>query len=131
MGSISSLKRQTIEQLLQMEDFILMVIMPTCEGVALPDDLMSAGEPVGINVGLKMAIPVPDLLVNDDGISGTLSFNRTPFHCTFPWRSIVQVSADQEHLIWVEPPVDADELGDGKDAGPEPDGEGKPHLKLV
>lgn len=129
MGSITRMKRQIIEQLLSEEDFILMVVLPTCEGVKLPDDLMQAGDPVGINIGMNMAIPVPDLEITDQGISATLSFNRVPFPCAFPWPAVVQVSADLEHLIWVEPPT-ADELGKEAEPEPEPEPE-KPHLKLV
>lgn len=104
MGTISNIKRTVIEQLLQEEDFILVVVLPTVPGVKLPDDLLKAAEPVGLNVGYKMAIPIPDLKLDDTGVSGTLSFNRMPFHCTFPWRAVVQVTADMEHMIWVEPP---------------------------
>ena len=82
MGSISRMKRQIIEQLLAEEEYILMVILPTVDGVKLPDSLMQAGEPVGINIGMKMAIPIPDLEITDDGISATLSFNRSPFQST-------------------------------------------------
>ncbi len=131
MGSISKLKRGVIEQLLTLEDFILVLILPTTEGVKLPDDLMKAGEPVGINIGFKMAIPIPDLKIDDGGISGTLSFNRTPFPCVFPWRAIVQVSADLEHMIWVEPlPEDEADVGP-ETSKQEPPPPAPPRLKLV
>ena len=88
---------------------------------------MEARQPVPIHIGYNMVIPIPDLEVDDLQIAGTLSFDRAPFHCVFPWSSVMQVSVDDEHLVWVVP-VDDGIL-------PEPDEEedkrNKPHLRLV
>ena len=35
-----------------------------------------------------LAIPIPDLVVDNVGISGTLSFARTPFKCFVPWGAV-------------------------------------------
>ena len=103
MGSVADLKRHVIEQLLEREDFFLLVIDSSSAGVMLPEHLLEGGQPVGINIGLRLAVPIPDLELDDAGIHGTLSFNRSPFHCTFPWSSIVQLSVEDEHLVWVLP----------------------------
>jgi hypothetical protein len=34
---------------------------------------------------------ISDLVINDNGISGTLSFNQTPSHVTVPWSSIISM----------------------------------------
>lgn len=128
MAAIARLKRQVLETLLVEADFVLVVVNPLGEGVTLPDDLRATRRPVGLNIGHRMNIPIPDLQIDDEGIRGTLSFNRTPFHCRIPWRAVLQLSLEEEHLVWVEPPADRS-----------PDDEGEPpaerrrgrHLKLV
>ncbi len=102
-GPIGRLKRLVLEQLLREEDFVLVVVDPASPGVKLPTPLLEGGQPVALHLGLRMAVPVPDLLVDETGISGTLSFNRAPFHVSLPWPSLVQVSVRDEHLIWLTP----------------------------
>ena len=131
MGSIARQKRQVITQLLDEEDFILMLVHPQAPGVKLPDELMEATQPVGINIGWRMAIPAPDLKLDADGISCTLSFNRTPFFCEFPWHAIMQVSVDEEHMIWIESPPDPS-VDEPKPPRPRKPSSGeRPKLKLV
>ena len=38
-----------------------------------------------LQVGMNMPVPIPDLRLDDDGMSCTLSFNRAPFFCVVPW----------------------------------------------
>jgi hypothetical protein len=103
MGSVAHLKKSAVEQLLQQEDHILVVVDPTQPNVVLPEHLLSAGQPVGLNIGYRLALPIPDLELDEVGLRGTLSFNRTPFYCSLPWQSMVQVSVHDEHLIWLIP----------------------------
>lgn len=129
MGSISRIKRQVILQLLEDEDFILMLVHPQAPGVKLPDELMEATQPVGINIGWNMAIPCPDLKLGEEKISCTLSFNRTPFYCEFPWHSVMQVSVEDEHMIWIESPPEPVEA-EPEEAQESSSGK-RPQLKLV
>ena len=127
MGAIGSTKSLVLKHLLDAEDFVLIVVDPRVGGVKLPENLLKAGQPVGINIGWRMAIPVPDLRIDDDGIVGTLSFKRSPFLCAFPWPSVIQVTAGDEHIVWVvkAPPEKQ------KDSG-SPAAKKKPtHLRLV
>ncbi len=129
MGSIAELKRSALEQLLQQEDFVLLVINPTMTGVKLPSPLIEARQPVPIHLGFRMAVPVPDLVIDDSGITGTLSFDRTPFACHFPWPALMQVSVGDEHLVWVVP-VDEGELSEpATDERKMP--KSKAHLRLI
>jgi stringent starvation protein B len=54
-----------------------------------------------LQVGLNMAIPIPDLQVDDDGVTCTLSFNRSPFWCKLPWSAVYAlVGEDGRGMVW-------------------------------
>jgi hypothetical protein len=54
-----------------------------------------------LQVGLNMPVPIPDLRLDDDGMSCTLSFNRTPFFCVVPWSSVfAMVGEDTRGVVW-------------------------------
>lgn len=56
-----------------------------------------------LQIGLDMAIPILDLRVDDEGISGTLSFSRSPFTCTIPWEAVFGLADDQGRgMVWPE-----------------------------
>jgi hypothetical protein len=41
-----------------------------------------------LQVGLNMPVPIKDLQLDDEGMSCTLSFSRSPFFCVVPWGSV-------------------------------------------
>jgi stringent starvation protein B len=54
-----------------------------------------------LQVGLNMQVPIPDLRLDDDGLSCTLSFNRDPFFCVVPWASVfAMVGDDGRGMVW-------------------------------
>src|SRR6202022_5111453 len=54
-----------------------------------------------LQVGLSMPVPIPDLRLDDDGLSCTLSFNRAPFFCVVPWTSVfAMVGDDGRGMVW-------------------------------
>lgn len=54
-----------------------------------------------LQVGLNMAVPIPDLDIGDEGITCTLSFNRSPHWCKLPWASIYAlVGEDGRAMVW-------------------------------
>jgi stringent starvation protein B len=56
-----------------------------------------------LQVGLNMAVKIPDLDVGEDAVSCTLSFSRRPQFCSVPWRSIYAlVGEDGRGMIWPE-----------------------------
>lgn len=125
MGSLKRIKRLAVEQLLEHEDYFLIVVDPTRPGVVLPEHLVVARQPVGLHIGRGLALPIPDLELDDDGLRGTLSFDRSPCHCTVPWPSLVQVSVDGEHLIWLS-------RDDGEHAPPpSPPRRDRPKLRVL
>jgi hypothetical protein len=153
MGSVGNIKQLVVESLLLEEDFILIVVDPQHPQVALPDSLKKKAEPVGLHIGMRLAKPIPDLQIDAEGISATLSFDGAPFYCFLPWTSIMQLSNGEEHLIWICPPSEtknetkglrgldshtanaADEGADGDDGSPDPNDKDKrkdkPKLRLV
>jgi hypothetical protein len=59
-----------------------------------------------LQVGLNMAISIPDLKVDDEGVTCTLSFNRRPFWCRLPWTAIYALvgealeGEDMKGMLW-------------------------------
>ena len=54
-----------------------------------------------LQVGLNMPVPIPDLRLDDEGLSCTLSFNRAPFYCVVPWGSVfAMVGDDGRGMVW-------------------------------
>ena len=56
-----------------------------------------------LQIGLNMPVPIPDLEVDDESVSCTLSFNRSPFFCFVPWNHVYAlVGADGRAMVWPE-----------------------------
>ncbi|MEO8918925.1 MAG: ClpXP protease specificity-enhancing factor SspB [Polyangiaceae bacterium] len=56
-----------------------------------------------LQVGLNMAVPIPDLNVDERGLSCTLSFNRAPFFCMIPWPAVFAlVGENGRAMVWAE-----------------------------
>jgi hypothetical protein len=54
-----------------------------------------------LQIGLNMPVPIPDLRLDDSGLSCTLSFNRSPFFCVVPWASVfAMVGDDGRGMVW-------------------------------
>jgi stringent starvation protein B len=54
-----------------------------------------------LQVGTNMHVPIPDLRVDEEGMSCTLSFNRAPFFCVIPWASVfAMVGDDGRGMVW-------------------------------
>lgn len=100
-----------------------------CEGVALPEKYMGQAKVV-IEIGLNMPVPIPDLVVDADGVRGTLSFDRAPFAVVLPWACIYGV-----HGVFALPLRDAPEDAQldvpAPAPAPAPTATGRPKLTLV
>ena len=54
-----------------------------------------------LQIGLNMPKPIPDLSVDDAGISCTLSFSNTPHYCHLPWTSVYAlIGASGRGMVW-------------------------------
>jgi stringent starvation protein B len=73
---------------------------PRREGVTVPPQFRTQPQ-LMLQIGLNMPIPIPDLRLDDEGMSCTLSFSRHPFYCVLPWSSVfAMVGDDGRGMVW-------------------------------
>lgn len=73
---------------------------PRRQGVVVPKGFTGRAELV-LQLGLNMAIPIPDLKIDDTGVTCTLSFGGKPFWCALPWSSVYAlVGEDGKGMVW-------------------------------
>ena len=73
---------------------------PRQAGVVVPPWFKKQPQLV-LQIGLNMPVPIPDLRLDDEGVSCTLSFNRSPFYCVVPWASVfAMVGEDGRGMVW-------------------------------
>ena len=73
---------------------------PRAPGVVVPPWYRDQAQLV-LQVGLDMAVPIPDLRVSDEGLWATLSFNRTPYACEVPWEAVFAMTGeDARGMVW-------------------------------
>ncbi|NUP10886.1 MAG: hypothetical protein HOW73_32985 [Polyangiaceae bacterium] len=92
---------------------------PRRPGVSVPKWFLKQPELV-LRVGYSLSPPIPDLVVSDEAVSCTLSFNRSPFWCKLPWNAVFAVVSDVDGrgVVWPEDvPVESQLL---KPARPKP-----------
>jgi stringent starvation protein B len=73
---------------------------PRRPGVLIPPRFRDKPQLV-LQIGLNMFVPIPDLKVDDEGITCTLSFDRAPFWCRMPWSAVYAlVGEDGRGMMW-------------------------------
>jgi stringent starvation protein B len=73
---------------------------PRRTGVTVPPWFKKQPQLV-LQIGLNMAIPIPDLRLDDDGMSCTLSFSGSPFFCVVPWSGVFAIVGDDARgMVW-------------------------------
>jgi hypothetical protein len=92
-------KKDVALQLLE-QATVFVHLDPRAEAVRVPPWFKRQPQLV-LQIGLNMAVPIPDLEVDDEGLSCTLSFNRAPFLCVIPWSSVFALVDDQRQgMVW-------------------------------
>ncbi len=82
------------------QDTVLVHLDPRGEQVNVPAWFKKQPQLV-LQVGLNMPKPIPDLSVDDAGISCTLSFSNTPHYCHLPWASVYAlIGASGRGMVW-------------------------------
>jgi stringent starvation protein B len=108
---------------------------PRAKGVVVPPQFRKEPRLI-LKIGLNMPVPIPDLRLDDESMSCTLSFNRTKFFCVVPWMSVfAMVGDDGRGMVWPddvpqELAVRVDNQSSpasarGEDAAPAPSSRGK------
>jgi stringent starvation protein B len=73
---------------------------PRAKGVVVPPQFRKEPRLI-LKIGLNMPVPIPDLRVDEESMSCTLSFNRSPFYCVVPWSSVfAMVGEDGRGMVW-------------------------------
>lgn len=92
---------------------------PRAKGVVVPPQFRKEPRLI-LKIGLNMPVPIPDLRLDDESMSCTLSFNRSPFYCVVPWTSVfAMVGEDGRGMVWPDdvPQELAVKVVDPNDAG--------------
>lgn len=78
-------------------------IDPRRAGAMVPQWFAKQAELV-LRVGYTLSPPIPDLIVSDEAVSCTLSFNRSPFWCKMPWSVVFAIVSDvnDRGVVWPE-----------------------------
>jgi stringent starvation protein B len=75
---------------------------PRAENVVVPPWLKKQPQLV-LQIGLNMAVKIPDLEVGDEAVCCTLSFSRRPHYCYVPWGAVYAlVGEDGRGMVWPE-----------------------------
>jgi stringent starvation protein B len=94
--------KKDVARALLLRGSVFVHLDPRIAGMVVPQWLRSQPQLV-LQIGLDMPIPIPDLRVDDDGVYGTLSFQRSPFTCKVPWSGIFAlVGEDGRGMVWPE-----------------------------
>ena len=73
---------------------------PRAKGVVVPPQFRKEPRLI-LKIGLNMPVPIPDLRLDDESMSCTLSFNRAKFFCVVPWLSVfAMVGDDGRGMVW-------------------------------
>jgi len=130
--------KKDVARALLLRGSVFVYLDPRADEVVVPPWLARQPQLV-LQVGLDLPVPIPDLRVDDEGVYGTLSFNRAPFTCSVPWGAVFAlVGDDGMGMVWREdlPEEIAAEVelglsrGDGPPARPGPAGPG-PRLRAI
>jgi stringent starvation protein B len=79
---------------------VLVHLDPRKDGVIVPAGFRKQPQLV-LEIGLNMPVPIPDLRLDEEGMSCTLSFSRQPFYCAVPWPSVfAMVGDDGRGMVW-------------------------------
>lgn len=95
-------KRRTLEALLGRGPVLVHVDARRTE-VNVPARFRADASLV-LRFGYNLSPAITDLVVDDDGISGTLTFAGQPFRCVLPWSAVyaAMVEGEQRGTVWPE-----------------------------
>jgi hypothetical protein len=99
-GAAGLPNKKDVARALLLKGTVFVHLDPRVDAVIVPQWLKRQPQLV-LQVGLDLPIPIPDLRVDDVGVFGTLSFNRTAFTCVVPWIAVFAVVGDDGRgMVW-------------------------------
>jgi len=120
---MNSAKKRLVEYLIQAGS-VYVHLLTRADGVYVPEHL-KATPTTALQIGYNFPVPIPDLKIDDTGITATLSFSRTPYLCFVPWDAVFAITNEAgQGAQW---PIDGELLLEPEDK-PE---ERRPKLRLV
>ncbi len=132
-------KRRTLEALLARGAVLVHVDARRAE-VSVPPRFR-ADPSLVLRFGYDLSPAITDLRVDDEAVSGTLTFAGQPYRCVLPWTAVyaAMVEGEQRGTVWPEDvPEDVLTGGEPAAAAPPPPAQEEPppkqrsaHLKLV
>ncbi len=91
-----------VAQYLLSQGSVFVHLDPRQVGVMVPQWYRTEPQLV-LQIGLDMPVPIPDLRVDEEGVYGTLSFNRSPFTCRVDWDAVFALAGDDGRgMVWPE-----------------------------
>jgi stringent starvation protein B len=95
-------KRRTLEALLARGPVLVHVDARRAE-VSVPSKFRADASLV-LRFGYNLSPAIIDLVVDDEGVSGTLTFAGQPFRCILPWTAVyaAMVEGEQRGTVWPE-----------------------------
>lgn len=122
-------KREVALALLE-ESSMFIHLDPRRSEVMVPK--LFVGQPqLVLQVGRNYSIPIPDLRVDEFGISCTLSFNGVPFLCKLPWHAIYAlIGEDGRGQVWPDD-VPPEVQFQRRSAPPKPAAQKRPRPRLA
>ena len=115
-------KREILEAVLG-RSWAFVQIDSRAAGVDLPDGLP---EPVTLQIGYDMPVPIHDLAIDEQGVVATLSFRRVPHRCVVPWSAIFAITDAEGKGVMFPADVPADLQASGQ---PQPQIQPRPQLQ--
>jgi hypothetical protein len=92
----SKIKRLVAEELLATESGFMVSMNVEHPDVEIPPHVKFGAlrlspeiAVVSLIIGHRLAVPIQDLIMDEDGITATLTFHRTLHWCSMPWGAIV------------------------------------------
>lgn len=91
-----------LTRLLTENKIVRIVVNCTRSGVVVPPELRQ-GQHESLDIGLNMAVPIPDLHVNKQWIKCTLSFGGRQVFCILPWTAVLgMIGLDTQECVVLE-----------------------------
>jgi hypothetical protein len=89
-----------LTRMLSESRIVRIVLDATRSGVIVPMD-MRHEKTLALQLGLNLANPIADLVVNSEWIECTLSFGGRPIFCLLPWSAVLGMIAEDTQEVCV------------------------------